>query len=434
MLPFSTWEWLVPTVLVTFWVLAPLVSMDLFLTSTNNEVADASMAAAEASKDPEEGATEDGATPTPTPVIGSPRSPRAQQRMASLTRSYFPPDPRLTPKESLFVRGLTDSLLFQKKQSVFAQYKRMKQAFEIVIVLYEAYNLWSCLFQYSIYWSDKAPTKEVFLYGTLKLYDAFNASTYLAVLAIFMLAAFLVILKDYCVTHQEMRQYRLRLRTRLVTSPTWREFTSHEWGTEEVFFHVQLFIQYLFFEFLFMPGLSISLGVLNCVQVNGMSGVNGSGSGGSREYRMRGDDGIECWNGAHEIYAIVGVLTSTVIYSCALWHMRQKMRKSSTIVYNFPFELFYTMMKALLTGIAVGFPEAHQGKLLLWTGLSIFALLCFVNFNMQPCKGYGTVINSIRTVRESDRALTPRPRAPTHTAPPNPPSFSSHDYVTPARS
>ena len=87
-------------------------------------------------------------------------------------RVHFPMDPRLNPKELLFMRGLTDQLIskrvagqnklrqnaasqrpgqtqqFQKqpKGVLFVQYIRTKAVLEGVIFLYEAFNIWSCLF------------------------------------------------------------------------------------------------------------------------------------------------------------------------------------------------------------------------------------------------------------------------------------------------
>ena len=93
---------------------------------------------------------------------------------------------------------------------------------------------------------------------------------------------------------------------------------------------------------------------------------------------------------------MVGVGMAVLIYTYAIYHKRQKMRKASTVVFNLIFELFYSMIKALLTVLAVCYPDAQNADFLLWAGLASFVLLEVVNHVVQPCKGYGTIINSYR--------------------------------------
>ena len=38
MLPYKTWEWLAPTVLLTAWLVVPVVTVELFLSGIHNEV------------------------------------------------------------------------------------------------------------------------------------------------------------------------------------------------------------------------------------------------------------------------------------------------------------------------------------------------------------------------------------------------------------
>ena len=38
MLPYKTWEWLAPTVLLTAWLVVPVVTVELFLSGVHNEV------------------------------------------------------------------------------------------------------------------------------------------------------------------------------------------------------------------------------------------------------------------------------------------------------------------------------------------------------------------------------------------------------------
>ena len=39
-LPYSTWEWLAPTVLLTFWLVVPIATIEIFLSGIHNEVKD----------------------------------------------------------------------------------------------------------------------------------------------------------------------------------------------------------------------------------------------------------------------------------------------------------------------------------------------------------------------------------------------------------
>ncbi len=96
-------------------------------------------------------------------------------------RNHFPLDPRLTPNEHLFMRGLTDLIISeraaeQKRSNLFVTYLRLKQCADAFMFLYEAFNLWSCMFVGSIEWPRLAPTN-VFLYGSgkaLELWSGFG--------------------------------------------------------------------------------------------------------------------------------------------------------------------------------------------------------------------------------------------------------------------
>ncbi len=39
-LPYSTWEWLAPTILVTVWFVVPVVTIELFLSGIHNQIKD----------------------------------------------------------------------------------------------------------------------------------------------------------------------------------------------------------------------------------------------------------------------------------------------------------------------------------------------------------------------------------------------------------
>ena len=377
-------------------------------------------------------------------------------------RVHFPMDPRLNPKELLFMRGLTDQLIskrvagqnklrqnaasqrpgqtqqFQKqpKGVLFVQYIRTKAVLEGVIFLYEAFNLWSCLFVYSIEWPKLAPS-QAFNYGSFKSLELYKGMyngkespervVFYLVLSFFFIAACAMLTKDATVGPKTIQKHNIALRNRLVTSGSWKEFFFGRKGSggvgagksarisiahgqaavkgmaplkwREIRYHATIFSQYLFFELLFMPGLSLALVVLNCEPGREVAGDPNS----RRVYYFRpsllssgAGSQEECWEGGHGTDSIVGVLMAVVIYTCAIYHKRQKMRKASTIVFNFMFEIFYSMIKALLTVAAVCFPSAGDGDFLLWSCLGCFVVLEVVNHLLQPCKGYGTLTNSYR--------------------------------------
>ena len=257
-------------------------------------------------------------------------------------------------------------------------------------------------------------------------------------LSLFFIAACCMLTKDATVGPRTMQRHNIALRNRLVTSRNWAEFfmgkrdqqkrrnslsTSHritvvhdinrgkrrghfEW--KELRYHLTVFFQYIFFELLFMPGLSLALVVLNCqpqredplnprsarVYVFRPSSLAPSGNATLSAQELSGQE--ECWTGGHGVDSMVGVGMAVLIYTCAIYHKRQKMRKASTVVFNLIFELFYSMIKALLTVLAVCYPDAQNADFLLWAGLASFVLLEVVNHVVQPCKGYGTIINSYR--------------------------------------
>ena len=281
----------------------------------------------------------------------------------------------------------------------------MKKGMEALVFLYEAFNLWSCMFVGSIEWSKLAPTA-VFLYGSGKSLDMYKGygerAGFYAILALFLVAAVCMLTKDATVGPRAMQKHNIALRHRLSTSSSWKEFFLGKEGKKkkrktfsarEWRFHLTVFFQYFFFEFLFMPGLSISLVILNCYADR--SDPNNPHS--KRIYLFRPMGGKqECWQDGHGIDSFIGVFMAIVIYTCAIYHKRQKMRQASTTVLNLFFEIFYSMIKAALTVIAVCFPEAQSGKLLMYACVASFGLLALVNYKTQPCKGYGTVINSYR--------------------------------------
>ena len=349
-------------------------------------------------------------------AAGTPKKKRKEKK-AAVERNHFPLDPRLNPSEHLFMRGLTDLVISsraakQSKGSLFVTYMRMKTAMEAVIFVYEAFNLWSCMFVSSIEWPKLAPTN-IFLYGSAKSLDMYKLLGervgFYAILSLFFLAALCMLVKDATVGSRAMQRHNIALRNRLVTSHTWREFffgpksgrssksrrfTGREWR-----FHLTVFAQYVFFELLFMPGLSIALVILNCQAAR----LDPSDSNSKRIYVFQplvSGSGAEnrklCWEDGHGIDSFVGVFMAVVIYSCAIYHKRQKMRKASTVVFSLFFEIFYSMIKAALTVIAVCFPAAMDTALLLWGCLAAFSFLSVVNHKVQPCKGYGTVINAYR--------------------------------------
>ena len=85
---------------------------------------------------------------------------------------------------------------------------RMKKGMEAVVFLYEAFNLWSCMFVSSIEWSNLAPT-DVFLYGSAKSLDIYRGlgerAGFYAVLSLFLVAAVCMLTKDATVGPRAMQ-------------------------------------------------------------------------------------------------------------------------------------------------------------------------------------------------------------------------------------
>ena len=159
-------------------------------------------------------------------------------------RVHFPMDPRLNPKELLFMRGLTDQLIskrvagqnklrqnaasqrpgqtqqFQKqpKGVLFVQYIRTKAVLEGVIFLYEAFNLWSCLFVYSIEWPKLAPS-QAFNYGSFKSLELYKGMyngkespervVFYLVLSFFFIAACAMLTKDATVGPKTIQKHNI---------------------------------------------------------------------------------------------------------------------------------------------------------------------------------------------------------------------------------
>ncbi|QDZ26081.1 hypothetical protein HOP50_20g86320 [Chloropicon primus] len=521
-LPYKTWEWLAPTVLLTAWFIVPVVTVELFLSGIHNEVKDNLLKSKttmkrlksnvrlarelnesddedldfdiqEEERDDEleyglqttsgEGETIEVDVETPLEgrrkANGASRSKKGGSTkivMVEKEKVHFPMDPRLNPQEHLFMRGLTDLIISRRvagqnklrqnappmparpgsskegrgaghhpensaKGTLFVTYMRTKKILEGLIFLYEAFNLWSCLFVSSVEWPKLAPT-EAFAYGSFKslhLYKGmYNGGAsgerivFYLILVLFFIAACCMLVKDATVGPKLMQKHNIALRNRLVTSANWNEFffgrapikspSSNPKSNRitvvhgaklqtkgmdmlefrEIRFHLAIFMQYLFFEFLFMPGLSVALVVLNCqparedaldpdsrrVYLFTPSSLSPR-SQGNQEYYY-------CWEGGHGVDSVVGVFMAVLIYTCAIYHKRQKMRKASTVVYNLIFEIFYAMVKALLTVVAVCYSNAQNGSILLWGALACFVVLEVVNHLMQPCKGYGTMVNSCR--------------------------------------
>ena len=258
-LPYKTWEWLAPTILLTVWLVVPVVTVELFLSGIHNEVKDNLLRSkttmkrlksniriarelnesdeedmdADLHSDKEDQALEDElrageaekSSPDKADQLGievdveTPLEFRSGSKKAAKTstggaesaskarrvvrvkgqkeKNHFPMDPRLTPNEHLFMRGLTDLIISKRvagqnklrqniaergkvgsggsqdaKGTLFVTYIRTKKVLEAFIFLYEAFNLWSCLFVYSIEWPKLAPT-QVFSYGSFKELDLY---------------------------------------------------------------------------------------------------------------------------------------------------------------------------------------------------------------------------------------------------------------------
>ena len=304
-----------------------------------------------------------------------------------------------------------------------------------MIFLYEAFNLWSCLFVYSIEWPKLAPS-QAFNYGSFKSLELYKGMyngkespervVFYLVLSFFFIAACAMLTKDATVGPKTIQKHNIALRNRLVTSGSWKEFFFGRKGSggvgagksarisiahgqaavkgmaplkwREIRYHATIFSQYLFFELLFMPGLSLALVVLNCEPGREVAGDPNS----RRVYYFRpsllssgAGSQEECWEGGHGTDSIVGVLMAVVIYTCAIYHKRQKMRKASPLSSTSCLRSSL-MIKALLTVAAVCFPSAGDGGLPALVVPRCFVVLEVVNHLLQPCKGYGTLTNSYR--------------------------------------
>jgi len=183
---------------------------------------------------------------------------------------------------------------------------------------------------------------------------------------------------------------------------------------------------YSFFLFIVLiPAMDICLRQLDCVY-NDPNYPN--------YVYLRADDEVECYTGTHIVYATLGSITAVALYLASLWYITKiRVNVRDFIRFNTTFEVALLMVrrllcvygmrwaccgrlrsvarpgswrhgacvvqgKAILTAINVFFKNSETAlPLVLGFSLIVFVALVCVNYWIQPCRGKGAKVNSIRT-------------------------------------